>query len=154
MSLCSPSEPTCPSPLIRTLLLSIDLQVDSDSEMTALESSRGRGSWRVRGVGGDERELREAGVETNHGLFSPPLHGRECSHTALTSHPNPPQLKDPLSPTPPLQGPAAASGATGASPWQPDQAITGMAWGCFKVFYCPQTGPDSLILVMLRGPVD
>lgn len=48
-------------------------------------------------MGGDERELREAGVETNHGLFSPPLHGRECSHTALTSHPNPPQLKDPLS---------------------------------------------------------
>lgn len=61
-------------------------------------SSWGPGAWRVRAVGGDGRELREAGVEMNRGLLAPLLHGQECSQTVLTSHPNPPQLKDPLSP--------------------------------------------------------
>lgn len=39
----------------------------------------------------------------------------------------------------PLQEPTAASGATGASPWQQGQASMCVGWGCFKVFYCPQS---------------
>lgn len=60
-------------------------------------------------------------METNPGAQAPAT-VRIVPKGALTSHPNPLQLEDPLPPLSLLQGPAAAYGATGVSPWQPGLA--------------------------------
>ncbi|XP_047398736.1 uncharacterized protein LOC124978867 isoform X3 [Sciurus carolinensis] len=63
--------------------------------------------------------------------------GQECSQPVLTSNPNPPRCEERLPWPPPLGGPADASGATGASPWQPCQAS-------LSCFYSTSARPPSL----------
>ena len=105
----------CDPPSHQNLTPGVEIWVGSDSRMALLGSSRRSRGWRVRGVGRDGMWAERSRHGEEPWAVGPhPQPGMFPDSADLS--PQPTSAQDPQPPPTPLQGPAAASGATGASP--------------------------------------